>query len=210
MGTWSGVSRYLNNSIKSDSASANARADFGLIWIDAHFDLHNPETSPSKNFHGMSVSTLLGFGERDLVNIAFEGNKIKPENMVFIAIRSFENAELELAKKLGIKVYFAEKTNKVGFHVCINEAIKHFKQKNIMFGISFDMDCIDKDEITATGTPVKGGLSFSNTVEVLKSIDKSNLIAFEIVEYNPKLDLDFVDLDKVIKIISCIDKNVTE
>src|SRR5580698_7138218 len=32
----------------------------GIIWIDAHADIHSPYTTPSGNMHGMSVSAMLG------------------------------------------------------------------------------------------------------------------------------------------------------
>src|SRR5690606_31428777 len=32
----------------------------GVIWIDAHGDLHTPYTTPSGNMHGMPLSTALG------------------------------------------------------------------------------------------------------------------------------------------------------
>src|ERR1035437_6062305 len=32
----------------------------GVIWIDAHADLHSPYTTPSGNMHGMALSTALG------------------------------------------------------------------------------------------------------------------------------------------------------
>src|ERR1035438_1893055 len=32
----------------------------GLIWIDAHADLHSPYTTPSGNLHGMPVAVSLG------------------------------------------------------------------------------------------------------------------------------------------------------
>ena len=32
----------------------------GIFWIDAHVDIHNSESSDSKNFHDMLVRMLLG------------------------------------------------------------------------------------------------------------------------------------------------------
>jgi arginase len=35
----------------------------GVIWIDAHADLHSPFTTPSGNMHGMPLATALGRGQ---------------------------------------------------------------------------------------------------------------------------------------------------
>src|SRR5690606_6696791 len=32
----------------------------GVVWIDAHGDLHTPYTAPSRNMHGMPLATALG------------------------------------------------------------------------------------------------------------------------------------------------------
>lgn len=37
-----------------------------VIWVDAHLDANTAETSPSGNFHGMPVATLMGSGPADL------------------------------------------------------------------------------------------------------------------------------------------------
>ena len=42
---------YLNKKYKGS---------LGILWIDAHADIHTPESSPSKNFHGMPIRMLLG------------------------------------------------------------------------------------------------------------------------------------------------------
>ena len=39
---------------------AYPKQKLGVIWIDAHADLHSPYTSPSGNMHGMPVAASLG------------------------------------------------------------------------------------------------------------------------------------------------------
>ncbi len=40
------------------AAKPNSR--LGVIWIDAHSDLHTPYTTPSGNIHGMPLSVSIG------------------------------------------------------------------------------------------------------------------------------------------------------
>ena len=35
-----------------------ARPDLAVVWVDAHADINDPETSPSGNIHGMPVTFL--------------------------------------------------------------------------------------------------------------------------------------------------------
>ena len=38
----------------------NPELKLGVVWIDAHGDLHSPYTSPTGNIHGMPLATALG------------------------------------------------------------------------------------------------------------------------------------------------------
>src|SRR6185312_12494019 len=42
------------------TALAERGERLGLIWLDAHSDIHTPESSASGNVHGMPVTHLLG------------------------------------------------------------------------------------------------------------------------------------------------------
>ena len=39
---------------------AKPKSRLGVIWIDAHADLHTPYTTPSGNLHGMPLSASIG------------------------------------------------------------------------------------------------------------------------------------------------------
>ena len=39
---------------------AKPKSKLGVIWIDAHADLHTPYTTPSGNMHGMPLATAIG------------------------------------------------------------------------------------------------------------------------------------------------------
>ncbi len=59
--------------------------DLTVLWLDAHGDLNTPESSPSKCFHGMPLRTLLGDGDRQMVETAF--SKLSPSQLVLIGQR---------------------------------------------------------------------------------------------------------------------------
>jgi arginase family enzyme len=63
-----------DHSMAAGSIAGFARANdafgrIGVIWIDAHGDIHTPETSPSKAYHGMPLAALLGLGDKDFATI---------------------------------------------------------------------------------------------------------------------------------------------
>lgn len=200
IGTWSGIAQSLRE---------NGIPDFGMIWIDAHLDLHTPNTTDSGNMHGTPMAVLLGHGDETLCGIGGKHPKIKPQNATFIGIRSYEKPEQELAEKLGATVYYATDVQQTSFKTCLQNAVSDFQNRNIPFGISFDMDSLDPKHITATGTPVNGGLSLDHVLTTLKSTDLTGLMGAEIVEYNPTLDTPSKqDLKTVQQVLACFDKIV--
>ena len=194
IGTWSGV--------------IEQGEDFGLLWIDAHFDLHTPNSTDSGNLHGTPVATLLGYGDDSIINTSYTGAKVKPENVAFIGIRCFETPEQQLAEKLGVKIFYADEVSEKGFKNCFETVIKTFQDKNISFGISFDMDSLDVSEMTALGTPVENGLILNDVMDAFNTVNLDGLRAVEVVEYNPTLDKTGDDIIPVQKVISCFDKDV--
>jgi len=179
IGMWTGISEERKR----------FNQEIGLLWIDAHMDSHTPKTSESGNVHGMPLATLLGFGDSRLTGILSSGSKIKPENVILIGIRSFETAEFELLKALNVKIYFIEEVLARGFKVVLDEAITSISTRTDGYGVSFDLDVLDPKIIQAVGSPVPNGIDPKDALMAMDAFTKQPPIAFEIVEYNPKLDI---------------------
>jgi len=99
---------------------AHPKAKLGVIWIDAHADLHTPYTTPSGNMHGMPLAASIAEDNLEfkahelddntakmwnaLKNIGKISPKVMPEDIVFISLRDYEKEEDHLIKKYGMKV----------------------------------------------------------------------------------------------------------
>jgi len=177
-GTWSGASVA-----KSDSG------DFGLIWIDAHMDAHTPETSESGNPHGMPLATLLGYGDQRLTSILTKNNKLKPENVCLVGIRSFEQGEADLIERLGVKTFYMPEINARGIQSVLAEAHDTVTRTSTCFGISVDMDGIDPKSAPGVGTPEENGIIADQLIEALhECCHDQRFVGAEIVEFNPHQD----------------------
>lgn len=163
---------------------------FGLIWIDAHMDSHTPETSPSGAFHGMPLAGLLGYGAPEMAHLVKQKAVLKPENLVLIGVRSFEEGEAALLKKLKVRIYYIDEVNERGLSAIIPEAIVHVTRGVSHFGVSLDLDVFAPEEVPGVGSPEKGGIHKSELLPLLSEFGKDErLIAFEMVEYNPERDV---------------------
>ena len=52
-------------------------------------------------------------------------DKIKPENLCLIGVRSFEQGEAELLSHLNVRIYFMEEVKARGFSTVLIEAVQH-------------------------------------------------------------------------------------
>ncbi|MHA8082402.1 arginase [Aquirufa sp. A-Brett2-15D] len=177
----------------------------GVIWIDAHADLHSPYTSPSGNIHGMPLAAAMHLDNLDcsvnqvsketveswqeLKNIGVLGPKMAPEHVVYFGLRDFEYAEEFLLNQLGIMHFKVEEMRNFGIENSVQKAIRQLETADIIF-ISFDVDSLDCDQISyGTGTPVKSGFSAEEVSTLLELvISTGKVICLEVAEINPLLD----------------------
>ncbi len=161
----------------------------GVIWIDAHSDINTPESSPSGNIHGMPVAVTLGIGPPELVNIGGNYPKLQPHQIVFIGLRSIDDGERKLLKKLKIEAHTMTDLDKYGVHRIIAKVLSSMRAKVDHLHVSFDLDSVDPSVASGVGTPVPGGLSYREAHLIMEAIaDTGYMSSFEIAEVNPILD----------------------
>jgi arginase len=177
----------------------------GVIWIDAHADLHSPFTTPSGNIHGMPLSTAINEDNlecksndvpkethdlwKELKNIGGISPKIKAEDLIFVAVRDTEAQEDALIARHKIKNYSVDEVRSRGEEEIAKEILQKLASCDIIY-ISFDVDSMDpKLTSHGTGTPVEKGLSPSQAENImLHLLESPKIICLEIVEVNPCLD----------------------
>ena len=113
----------------------------------------------------------------------------KPENVVMIGIRGFEEQEIEyFAEHPELKVYTANNCYEIGMRQIIEELKSKFDDRYAIY-LSYDIDINDPSYAPGTGTPEAFGPTSRMVLElVLGLIENLNIKAFDIVEVSPKLD----------------------
>ena len=185
--------------------SAFPNKKLGVIWIDAHADIHTPFTTPSGNMHGMPLATALSEDNlscksneisretseywNKLKNIGGISPKLTPENIVYIAVRDTEEQEDKIIERLKIKNYPVAEVRQKGIPAIMNEIETKLADCDIIY-VSFDVDSMDPDVTSyGTGTPVKNGLFPEEAKEILTTLAKNQkTVCIEFVEVNPCLD----------------------
>src|SRR5262249_18895188 len=173
---------------KSIARAVAPRGPLGLVWIDAHMDAHTPQTTPSGRLHGMPLACLLGYGDLRLTSIA-GGIRLDPERVCVIGVRSFENGEEMLLRRLGVRVFFMHELERRGLMAAMRDAFAIAGRGRTPYGISFDLDALDPRDAPGVCTPVVGGIRASELRDAFSRLGGDPALAgLEVVEYNPHHD----------------------
>jgi len=189
----------------------------GVIWIDAHADIHSPYTTPSGNMHGMPLA--LSLGEDNLENQRNEPieetvqfwNKLKNlggicpkiyyEDLVYVGLRDMEEEEEYLVEKHKVKQLSVAEMRKKGISRSADRILKMLAHCDHIY-ISFDVDSMDPKISKGTGTPVPRGFSSVEAANFVSRLVLSpKVCCFEMVEINPTLDKENMMAESAFKIL---------
>jgi arginase len=183
---------------------ARPKSKLGVLWIDAHADLHTPYTTPSGNVHGMSLAAAIDEDNEDCAvhevdaETAKQWNlmkrmgkihpKVRPEDIVIISLRDYEKEERYLIEKHGIKVISTKEVRTKGPENIVRAVTRYLADCTDIY-ISFDVDSLDSSISKGTGTPVGMGLREREAEDLIsKFMMNRKVCCFEITEVNPTLD----------------------
>lgn len=183
---------------------AKPKSKLGVIWIDAHADLHTPFTTPSGNMHGMPLSISIAEDNEDckvhevdaktveLWNKLKSFGKIKPkvlpEDIVFISLRDYEKEEKHLIEKHGMKVISTSEVRRKGPENIVRSVLRYLSDCTDIY-LSFDVDSLDSSISKGTGTPVSNGLREREAEDLVsKFMQNRKICCLEVSEVNPTLD----------------------
>ena len=183
---------------------AKPKSKLGVIWIDAHADLHTPYTTPSGNMHGMPLAASIAEDNEDsqvheldektvklweqLKKIGKINQKVLPEDVVFISLRDYEKEEKAIIEKYGMKVITTSDVRRNGAENVSRKVLRYLSDCTDIY-VSFDVDSLDSAISKGTGTPVSNGLREREAEDLIsKFMQNRKVCCFEITEVNPTLD----------------------
>jgi agmatinase len=145
-------------------------APLDIVHFDAHLDY-------THHYHGAMLthgSPIRRCQELDFV-----------ANITSIGIRSVRRAPYEEAISHGNTIITARQ-----FHDTGPEAVAESIPVGSNLYVTFDVDVLDPTQAPGTGTPEVGGLFYEEARRCLTTlVQRSNLVAFDVVEVAPPYDL---------------------
>ena len=177
----------------------------GVIWIDAHADIHSPFTTPSGNMHGMPLAIAAAHDNlpeaindpddvtrqlwRQLQELGGSpGPAFDLGDLIYIAVRDTEPAEDATLASHAIPVIRTEQVRREGPTAAARRCLDYLAEVDRIY-VSFDVDALDSTICKGTGTPVPGGLWPDEAEAILRRLlADPRVCCWEICEINPHLD----------------------
>ncbi|HPH81898.1 MAG TPA: arginase [Flavobacteriales bacterium] len=197
--------------------SAYPEERLGVIWIDAHADLHSPYTTPSGNMHGMPLAAALGEDNLEMKTNELDEKtvelwdklknsggivpKIEYRDLVYIGVRDTEEQEDFLIEKHHVKNVSTKELRTKGVETIVHDVFQHLNHCDRIY-VSFDVDSLDPRISVGTGTPVPNGLRVKEAKDLMTQlVSNPKVCCFEIVEINPTLDTENSMAETAFKIL---------
>lgn len=164
--------------------------DLCLIYIDAHLDIHSPETSLAQATgapHGTNVRALMGDGDARWLTLR-NGNApaLRPENVFFLGTRDYEPAEIEFVQQNNI---FVRRPDELRTESDWSRATSEIKRAigARPYVLSFDFDAIDPRYFRDVLVPAPNGISVDAAEYFIRAF-APDAHGIEFVEYAPSGD----------------------
>ncbi len=157
----------------SDNSKINYLQDLTIVQIDAHADLRN-ELNGEKFSHGTVVRRCLDSGVGKVIQIG---------------VRAFNKEEFEIINNdVRVDTWFARDLfglrNKNKTWAKLLNKIEELRGP---IWLTFDIDGLDSSLVPSTGTPMPGGLSYWQAIELIEKLffaDGTEIIGADINEIN--------------------------
>ncbi len=173
--------------------------DLCLVYIDAHLDIHTPESSRAEASgapHGTNVRALLGDGDTRWLALQAMRPALRPENVFYLGSRSYEPSEIKFATDNNI---FMRRADQLQTMTDAQNALNEIRAKigNRPYVVSFDFDAIDPKYFPDVWVPEPNGIS-ADVAEYFTRALAPHAHSFEFVEYAPRHDAQSAQIVKTL------------
>ena len=180
-----------DHSIAAGSISAVSKfyGSIGIIWVDAHGDWNNEESSQTGNMHGMPFSAVCGYGPDCMVDFGQGPVYVDVAHCVQIGGRDIDTQERIRMKEAGVTIFPIDMIDELGMAEVMRRAMAVAGEGTKGIHLSFDVDAITPEAAPGTGTVVHSGLTTREAFLAVETIARSQkMVSLDMVEVNPILD----------------------
>jgi agmatinase len=168
-------------------ALARMHGPLGLVHIDAHSDTFGPAWDIDLH-HGTVFRHALNEG------------LLRAPDVLQIGIRGPFTAanDLEFAQRAGIRIVMIDEVKRDPQAVAL--LVRAASQSGPCY-VSFDMDGVDPAYAPGTGTPVPGGLTSYEALQLMRALSGQCLVGADVVEISPDHDVSGITAGLAVSVI---------
>jgi len=160
---------------------------FFVLWLDAHSDIHTPDTTDSGNLHGTPVGYITG--RKGFEQFPALEAVVDSENIAMIGLRSVDRAELVTLKEMHVSLADMRHIDENGIRAPLQAFLDRVIAADGILHVSLDVDFLDPTIAPAVGTTVPGGTTEREGHLVMEMLSDSGVVcSLDLVELNPFLD----------------------
>lgn len=176
---------------------------WGILWIDAHLDAHTNASSPSGCHHGMVLERIISQHHPSKKHPSHHGS-LDPANVVVLGARSIDYGERENLSALGaVRIYSMSHIRQMSLTKILDDLSQQWLSYIDALYVSWNLDSLDPSIAPGVSTPIAGGLSTAQALELGEWIHQTSMLrALDIVEWNPLYDEQFKTGKLAIELIS--------
>lgn len=157
--------------------------NLGYVQFDSHGDINLKASSPSGNFHGMYVRSLVGrFDIPEIEDLV--PHKLPIKNIIYFGNLDLNHGEMSMFNNNKIKNI--DRTELLKNKRRVIKDFKNFISSFKYLHVTFDIDFLNKIQAPATGIPSENGPMIEEIGELLSLISKHPNLSFDLTEVNPR------------------------
>lgn len=183
------------------AASVVGAENLAVVYIDGHTDINTDKTTKTGFIHGMPLAAAMGLCHERLTI----GNRVnlKGENTFILGARSIDEGEYPIIASQGVTLYTADAIRAKGIETVVKEVLEAITAPAIH--VSFDVDFLDQTVFPSTGYRMADGLAIADADAILTACFATGRVcSLDVVEYNPQLDVDGRDREKLFSLLGQI------
>ncbi len=157
-------------------AVAARHGPVAVVHVDAHLDTSGPETWGERWHHGTPLRHAL------------EERLVAPAQLHQLGIRGPLGSphDLDLGAAHGAGVHRVDDLAERGIRAVVRDLLSEVG--DLPLYLSFDVDAVDPAYAPGTGTPVPGGLTSREALQLVRALAGARLVGMDVVEVSPPFD----------------------
>lgn len=137
----------------------------GVVWVDAHGDIHAPATSPSGHYHGMVLRHLMGDLDFDIQ----PPRPLRAGQIAYLGLRDTESAEDSFIAQQGIPRFHAQDV--MESDAPLGAVLDHFTRHGVThLHLHVDCDVMDQSAFPHVHVPEPDGLTLERLIDILQKL----------------------------------------